>query len=261
MATPKVLVLRCAGINCNEETAHAWNMVGAEAEQVHLNRLLESPSILDRYAVVSIPGGFSYGDDIASGKVLATELTTALGDALFRFVDRGGMVWGICNGFQVLVKTGLLPGTLRDGHRVAATLTWNDSHRYEDRWVHVRLDGRLCPVVEKDGAVIELPVAHGEGKFVTGTPEELAALEAEGRIVLRYVSPSGGKPIYPENPNGAMGDVAGVCDATGRVFGLMPHPERFLTPWQHPRWTRERHRTEGDGLSLFRGAVRALKGS
>ena len=261
MATPKVLVLRCAGINCNEETAHAWNMVGAEAEQVHLNRLLESPKILDGYAAVSIPGGFSYGDDIASGKVLATELTTALSDALHRFVDRGGMVWGICNGFQVLVKTGLLPGKLKTGRTVAATLTWNDSHRSEDRWVHVQLDGRLCSVVEKHGAIIELPVAHGEGKFITADPADLAALEAAGQVVLRYVSANGGQTSYPGNPNGSVGGAAGVCDATGRVFGLMPHPERFLTPFQHPCWTREKHRTEGDGLSLFRGAMRTLRSS
>ena len=258
MSAPRVLVLRAAGINCNEETARAFTVAGAVAEQVHLNRLLENPSLLGDYGCLAVPGGFSYGDDVAAGKILAVELTTVLGDALRRFVDRGRLVLGICNGFQVLVKTGLLPGTM-DGRPLKATLAWNDSRRYEDRWVRLRTNGAKSVFIENNGATIELPVAHGEGKFLSQTPEDLVALERAGRIPLAYVGADGAAAAYPENPNGSPGGAAAVCDETGRVMGLMPHPERFLFPYQHPRWTREKTRTEGDGMSIFRAAVRALR--
>jgi phosphoribosylformylglycinamidine synthase subunit PurQ / glutaminase len=255
---PKVIVLRCAGINCNEETALAFELAGAESEQVHLNRILEAPGTLADYGALAIPGGFSYGDDVAAGKILATELAEVLGDALRAFVDRGGLVLGICNGFQALVKTGLLPGKVgtRD---VRATLSWNDSHRYEDRWVRVRANATRCVFIEKDGAILELPAAHGEGRFLTSSEDDVRELERHGHVALRYVDALGGEARYPENPSGSPHGVAAVCDATGRIFGMMPHPERFLFPHQHPRWTREKPRTEGDGLSIFRAAVRALK--
>jgi phosphoribosylformylglycinamidine synthase subunit PurQ / glutaminase len=259
MAVPRVLVLRAAGINCNDETAYAFGLAGAEAEQVHLNRLLEQPRRLDDYGCVSIPGGFSYGDDVAAGKILAVELSSALGDALRRFVDRGGLVLGVCNGFQVLVKTGLLPGPVKGHGALPATLAWNDSRRYEDRWVRLRTDGTKSVFIEHDGAEIELPVAHGEGKFTVPSDADFRALEADGRIAMRYVGEGGAPAVYPANPNGSTGGAAAVSDGTGRVLGLMPHPERFLFPYQHPRWTREPARKEGDGLSLFRAAVRALR--
>jgi phosphoribosylformylglycinamidine synthase subunit PurQ / glutaminase len=260
MAVPRVLVLRAAGINCNDETAYAFESAGAKAEQTHLNRLLEAPKRLDDFGCVAISGGFSYGDDVAAGKILAVELSVALGDALHRFVDRGGLVLGVCNGFQVLVKTGLLPGSAPAGERpVRATLAWNDSHRYEDRWVRLRTDATKSVFIEKDGVEIELPVAHGEGRFTVASDADLRALESDGRIALRYVSSDGGPAAYPANPNGSAGDVAALSDATGRILGLMPHPERFLFPYQHPRWTREPARAEGDGVSIFRAAVRALR--
>jgi len=257
VSRPKVLVLRCAGINCNEETAVAFELAGAESEQVHLNRVLEAPALLADYGALAIPGGFSYGDDVAAGKILATELTKGLGDALRAFVDRGGLVIGICNGFQALVKTGLLPGQV-DGREIRATLAWNDSHRYEDRWVRVRANATRCVFIEKDGATLELPAAHGEGRFLTQSDEDMRALERQGHVVLRYVDAQGGDARYPDNPSGSPHGVAGICDSTGRVFGLMPHPERFLFPHQHPRWTREPARSEGEGVSIFRAAVRAL---
>jgi phosphoribosylformylglycinamidine synthase len=258
MSRPRVLVLRCAGINCNDETAFAFDLAGAESEQVHLNQVLESPQSLGDYGAIAIPGGFSYGDDVAAGKILATELTCGLGDALRAFVERGGLVIGICNGFQALVKTGLLPGRVA-GRQILATLSWNDSHRYEDRWVRVRANATRCVFVEKDGAVLELPAAHGEGRFLTRTDEEAREIDRNGQVAFRYVDAGGGEARYPENPSGSPGGVAGVCDETGRILGLMPHPERFLFPWQHPRWTREPARPEGEGLSIFRAAVRALR--
>jgi phosphoribosylformylglycinamidine synthase len=250
--TPKALVLRAPGTNCDEETAAAWHRAGAVPETLHIGRVLESPACLDRFAIVTIPGGFSYGDDLGAGRILATKLA-ALGGALARFRDRGGLVLGICNGFQVLVRSGLLPG---DG--TAATLTRNDSGHFESRWVRLGPAAGRTPFLADDQP-IELPVAHGEGKFLTAHPDDLTALERSGQVVLRYLDDSG-RPTqdYPANPNGSDGAVAGLCDATGRVLGLMPHPERHVDPLHHPRWTRRGPRAEGDGLRIFRNALAAL---
>ncbi|HYC77383.1 MAG TPA: phosphoribosylformylglycinamidine synthase I [Planctomycetota bacterium] len=259
MSTPRVLVLRAAGINCNEETAFAFEKAGCRAEQVHLNRVLENPAVLDAYGGMVIPGGFSYGDDVAAGKILAIELSLALGDALRRFVHRGGLVLGICNGFQVLVKTGLLPGRVQ-GREVRATVAWNASRRYEDRWVRLKADGRRCAFVERDGTILELPVAHGEGRFLTTTEEDARLLQEDARVAFSYVDDRDAPTVaYPANPAGSPLGVAAVCDETGRVMGMMPHPERFLFPYQHPRWTRGPERAEGDGASIFRAAARAMR--
>jgi len=259
VAKPSALVLRAAGINCDMETAHAFEREGAEVERVHVNRLLERPSLLDDVGLVAVPGGFSYGDDIAAGKVLAVELSHALGDHFRKFVDRGGLLLGICNGFQVLVKTGLLPGARPDGTPRHATLTWNDSHRYEDRWVHLSVDPGLCVFAPKGREFLHLPVAHGEGRFTVADEGLIDELVERHQAVFRYIDTSGATPEYPENPNGSMGHVAGICDPTGQVLGLMPHPERALFPWHHPAWTREPKRDEGDGASLFRAAVQAMR--
>ena len=212
---------------------------GPTVETWHVSRLIESPAALDRFQILTIPGGFSYGDDLGAGRILATRLGTVLGDALRRFHDRGGLVLGICNGFQVLVRSGLLPG----GPPAArATLARNDSGRFEARWVRLVPRPGLSPFVSSpSAATIELPVAHGEGRFVTAEPRDLDALDRAGQIVLKYADAEG-RPTedYPANPNGSAGAVAGLCDPTGRIFGLMPHPERFIEPWHHPRWTRHR---------------------
>ncbi len=264
-ATPRALVLTGYGINCDRETAFAFRAAGADAARVHVNDLIDGHDSLDRYQILAVPGGFSYGDDIASGKVLANRLRTHLGEAMERFIDRGGLVIGICNGFQVLVKCGLLGSPEGLVRRQAATLTYNDSNRYEDRWVYLRVEGDRC-VFTRGLTSLYLPVAHGEGKFFA-PPEILEGLEAAGCVVLRYADeearPAGGR--FPWNPNGSLRDIAGICDPTGRVFGLMPHPERNLFFTHHPSWTRiaDRHRRagdsipeEGDGMALFRNAVR-----
>ena len=257
MATPRALVLRAPGTNCDEETAAAWTLAGAAAETRHVGRVLESPESLDDFQTLTLPGGFSYGDDLGAGRILATRLT-GLGDALRRFRDRGGLILGVCNGFQVLVKAGLLPGGPTPG---AATLTHNDSGHFESRWVRLAARPGNCPFLAlSDPTEMELPVAHGEGKFLTADPSSLPALESAGQIVLRYIDESGGPTeVYPANPNGSAGAVAGLCDPTGRIFGLMPHPERHVDALHHPRWTRRGLDREGDGLRIFRNAVEALR--
>jgi phosphoribosylformylglycinamidine synthase subunit PurQ / glutaminase len=244
---PKVLVLRAAGTNCEIETAYAFELVGAQATIMHVNRLREKPAALREHQVLAIPGGFSYGDDIASGRVFANELMSALRDELLSFVERGGYAIGICNGFQVLVKAGLLP---RIGGDTAqqATLTDNTSGVYTDRWVKLRGNSKRCAWISDDEE-IELPVAHAEGRFVASS-EVLTKLAKSNQIALRYSSGT--------NFNGSADDIAGICDPTGRVFGLMPHPERFLRWENHPRWTREARRAEGDGVRFFRSAISTL---
>ena len=248
----RVVVLRTAGTNCDEETAYAFEKVGATVERVHVNRLADKPGSLSRYHILTLPGGFSYGDDIPSGKVLANELRHRLQDELKTFVKDGKLIIGICNGFQVLVKAGLLPGLKRGA--VQATLTYNDSNRFEDRWVHLKAGDTPCAFV-KPGEDMYIPVAHGEGKF-EADKAVLRELKKCGLIVFRYVGPDGSTGAdYPWNPNGSMDDIAGICDPTGRIFGLMPHPERHVEGTHHPRWTREGAKAEGEGLKVFRNAV------
>jgi phosphoribosylformylglycinamidine synthase subunit PurQ / glutaminase len=256
MASPRALIVRAPGTNCDEETAAAWTLAGATAETWHVSQVLEAPDGLRAFQILTIPGGFSYGDDLGAGRILATRLVVALGDALHAFHDRGGLVLGVCNGFQVLVKAGLLPGCPACG---PATLTHNDSGRFECRWVRMAPLPGLCPFLP-DQEPIELPVAHGEGKFVLARPEDLAPLEASGQVVLHYVN-GDGRPTqtYPANPNGSAGAVAGLCNTTGRIFGLMPHPERFVDPLHHPRWTRKTQGGTPGGLKIFQSAVAALR--
>lgn len=248
----RAVVLRTAGTNCDYETEYAFEKAGAEAERIHVNRLVESDRELARAQIIAVPGGFSYGDDIASGKVLANELRFRLVESLKKFVADGKLIIGICNGFQVLVKAGLLPGL--KGGKVLTTLTGNDCGHFEDRWVHLKADDSPCVFV-KPGEDVYLPVAHGEGKFIAND-DVLKDLAKRKLIVYRYCDSQGATGAgYPANPNGSVQDIAGICDPTGRIFGLMPHPERHVEPTQHPRWTREGLATEGEGLKIFRNAV------
>ncbi len=252
-----VLVLRTAGTNCDRETAHAFELAGAEAHFEHVNRLIDRDDLLDDYQVLAIPGGFTYGDDISAGKILANQMVHHLGDALRAFVDKGRLVIGICNGFQVLVKTGLLPGFSEVGTQTV-TLSANDSNRFEARWCPLKSSGSRCVFFPEPGQIM-LPVAHGEGKFVADSKKTLDQI-AEGRqIVFTYCSPAGSSPEYPDNPNGSQLDIAGICDPSGHVLGLMPHPERFVRREQHPSWTRLDLPEEGDGLQVFKNAVAYFK--
>ena len=259
MANVSALVLRAPGTNCDAETAYAFELAGASAEILHINRVLESPSELERFQVLCIPGGFSYGDDVAAGRILANQFALRLGDALQQFREIGKLILGICNGFQVLIKSGLLTDPGNSGRRYTRL---NDHGRYEDRWVHLQVDGDRC-VFLPPGGRLYLPLAHAEGKFTASDESILNDLESQGRLSLRYSQESGGVESetlpFPVNPNGSQRNVAGMCDATGRVFGMMPHPERYIDPTQRPDWTRLKDRPErGDGHQIFAAAVRAL---
>ena len=255
MSQPRALVLRAPGTNCEEETAAAWERAGAKVETWRLGQVVERPTALDPFQIVTFPGGFSYGDDLGAGRIFASRIGGPLKDALRRFHDRGGLLLGICNGFQILIRAGLLPGGTKP---VAASLAHNVSGRFEARWVRLAPKPGLCPFVT-DAEPIELPVAHGEGRFVVSDPSVIEAWDQAGQVVLRYADASG-RPTdeYPRNPNGSSQAIAGLCDPTGRVFGLMPHPERHLEPFHHPRWTRQGLKAEGDGLRIFRNAVKAF---
>jgi phosphoribosylformylglycinamidine synthase I len=258
MAIPKALVLRAAGTNCDRETQFALEQAGFQAQRVHVFRLMEDPAALADAQFLVIPGGFSYGDDVAAGKILANQMIHRLAEPLNQFVAAGKLVLGICNGFQVMIKAGLLPwASVSAGEpQRDATLAWNDSGMFEDRWIHLRCDSGKCVFVPK-GDILAMPIAHGEGKFVPADAAVLERLKAGDQVAMRYVDKSGGPGPYPVNPNGSIDDIAGICDPSGRVMGLMPHPERFVDVTHHPQWTRggiER----ADGTLFFQRAFQYL---
>ena len=254
MATPRVLVLRAPGTNCDFETAHAFERAGAEAQRIHINRILENPDLTRDFQILCIPGGFSYGDDVAAGRILANQMRNHLADVMQEFKASDKLLLGICNGFQVLIKSGILLDDNECGDP-PATLCWNDHGRYEDRWVHLKTTSDKC-VFLRGMDQTYLPIAHAEGRFVMGDAQVAASLQSNGQLALAYTTPAGANATgFPDNPNGAELNVAGVCDISGRVFGLMPHPERFIDGTQHPRWTREGLQDEGAGMPIFRNAV------
>lgn len=320
MPTIRVMILRAAGTNCDLECEHAWRLAGAAPERVHVRRLIENRRQLDDFQVLTIPGGFSYGDDISAGRIFAAQLERHLLDDLRRFVAGGRLILGICNGFQVLVKAGLLPFSQgaagpRPANRPAergrapapagldvrsgpiaervCTLTYNDPPGFQDRWVWLRADSAKCVFLEPQ-RVYEMPIAHGEGRVLFRDAAALETVLRNDQCALRYVPPpdsgdttvtvgtdvelaasvaltggavarSAAAPPFaapsaaaPYNPNGSAADLAGLCDETGRVLGLMPHPDRFTDWTQHPCWTSLPPRPEGDGLALFRRAVAYL---
>jgi phosphoribosylformylglycinamidine synthase I len=254
MAEVRTLILRAPGTNCDVETAFALEQAGAVVDSAHVNELVGGGKPLSNYQILVVPGGFTYGDDISAGKILANELRLKLGGDIQDFIERGGLILGICNGFQVLVRAGILPSA-EGNHRL--TLAGNDSNRFECRWVYLKVNQRSPCLFTRGMSTIALPVAHGEGKLVADA-ETLGGLN----VVVHYADEGGNiKAGYPCNPNGSLDNIAGICDESGRVFGLMPHPERFLRWRQHPRWTREVVREHGDGFGIFRNAVEWVKKS
>jgi len=258
MTKPRVLVLRAPGTNCDIETAYAFEMAGAEAVSIHVQQLIERPILADNFQILCFPGGFSYGDDIAAGRVLATQLSVHLKDAIEGFRSEDRLVLGICNGFQIMMRLGIFfdePST-----NPPATLTWNAQGRFEDRWVHLKVCNATSPFL--DGIdQLYLPMAHAEGRFVVRDDASKTRLLDQNQVALRYSDASGGTSDevlpFPLNPNGAALNLAGLCDESGRVFGLMPHPERHLFATHHPFWTRREEQPEhGEGLAIFQNAVK-----
>ena len=242
-----VLILRAPGTNCDIETAYAFELVGAKTDRIHINRVLEQPNILNKFQILCFPGGFSFGDDVAAGKILANLLKQNLDEPLRKFKEDGKLILGICNGFQILIKSNLLLD--EENGKIPATLSWNRSGMYTDRWVELETETNNC-VFLKGIRSMYLPVAHAEGQFIPRSVQALDTLKKSGQLVLRYTTET--------NPNGSNANIAGICDATGRVFGLMPHPERYIDAMQHPHWTRTKPKDRpehGDGLAIFKNAV------
>lgn len=266
MPAPRVCVLRAPGTNCDPETAFAFENCGGRPERVHLFRLLEKPALLDEFQVLCVPGGFSYGDDIGAGVIFGTELRTRLGDAVQRFLQADKLALGICNGFQTLLKAGVLPGgaagwSTGGREQATATLTWNNNGKYTARWVRLRV-AASTNVFLRGITELDVPIAHAEGRLVVSDPGLINQWHSSGQIALQYVPWVGTDgAVHPvnerwdANPNGATADIAGLGDPSGRVLGLMPHPERFLFATQHPHWTRLGLKGEGAGMQVFRNAV------
>jgi phosphoribosylformylglycinamidine synthase len=247
---PRILILRTAGTNCDIETACAFELAGGLSTPLHVNRLLENPQLLSDFEILAIPGGFSYGDDIAAGKIFANQIVNHLGEAFHKFIAEKKPIIGICNGFQVLVKTDLLPGPIAGAAGQAVTLTNNACGRFIDRWVQLEAPVSKCIWTEGLDS-LDLPVAHGEGRFLPASEDVRQALWASAQVALIY-SPNPSDPAMG-NPNGSVDDIAGICDETGLILGLMPHPERFVRPDQHP--ARDASLPKGLGLRFFKNAI------
>ncbi len=270
--TVRACVLAGFGLNCDVETAHALRLAGAEVDRVHISQLTGTPNQkpthrLEDYQIMVFDGGFAWADDHGAGVLLATRMRRHLGQQLKAMIERGGLVLGICNGFQALVNLGLLPMLGGDWKRSVA-LADNDCGNFQDRWVDLLVEPNTRCLFTRGIERVDMPMRHAEGKLITD-PDTLARMEEQGMVVLRYAKhgkPAGGR--FPYNPNGSLGDIAGICDPSGRVFGLMPHPEAYYRVSQHPSWTtwrekarRKGHRLDpygpGAGLAIFQNAVRA----
>lgn len=260
----RAIVLAGNGINCEMETAHACRLAGVDTvDIVYLWDLAAGKSTLDGYDLLCLPGGFLDGDDLGSARASTIRIRHTkvgermLAEQLQSFVVGGGLAIGICNGFQLMVKLGLLPALDGEMGTQQVTLTWNDSGRFEDRWVELAVDAASPCVFTRGLKRIWLPVRHGEGKIISRDTAALAQLNSRHQVPLRYADPNTGEPTetYPLNPNGSPGGIAALTDPTGRVLGMMPHPEAFLHRTNHPSWTRQNLPVDGDGLAIFKGAV------
>ena len=259
MEKVRTIVLRVEGTNCDEEAVIAFGRAGSKVDLVHMNELIRKEKSLENYQIFCIPGGFAYGDDIAAGKIFAILLKHKINEDVKKFIEEGKLVLGICNGFQVLVKAGLLPA-FEGKMKQEATLAFNDSGYFQDRWIYMKHENKgKCIFTKGIKDIINIPVNHGEGKFVADR-DVIRKLEENDQIVFKYVDPDGNYAGFPWNPNGSMDNIAGICNPDGNVFGLMPHPEKFIQKWTHPYWTRlSRMSDVGDGFIIFKNAVEFAK--
>ena len=270
MTKVNALVLTGYGLNCDNETAYALELAGANAEKVHINSLIDGTAKLDRFQVMVFIGGFSWGDDHGAGVIQSVRLKTNIGDQILEFVEKGNLVMGICNGFQSLANLGLLPGLDHDYRKRSVALTFNDCGNFRDQWVTLKTDSKSPCIFTRGIDLAELPVRHGEGKFYTDEATLMRLLDNH-QVALQYARPDGqaAEGSFPHNPNGSVADVAGICDPTGRIFGLMPHPEAYNHWTNHPDWTRRQalqkrqHTTLADsqpvGIRFFQNAVDFIK--
>lgn len=266
----KAIVITGYGTNCETEMAYACKLGGADqVDIVHMSELLHNEYSLADYHFLNLPGGFLDGDDLGAGQAGAHRFKYAvikdtaerLQDQVIRFINDGKLILGVCNGFQLMVKMGLLPGFNNNYENREVSLTYNDSGRFEDRWITLLVDKKSPCVFTQGLDSLYFPIRHGEGKFVAKDDATLARVTESHLVSLRYCDPKTNEPTmeYPLNPNGSPDGIAGICDPTGRLFGMMPHPEAFLHRTNHPRWTREELPEEGQGVALFRNGIKFIR--
>ncbi len=270
MKKVNALVLTGFGLNCDNETAYAFDLAGADAHKVHINTLVSGKVTLDDFQILAFGGGFSWGDDHGAGVIQALKMKNNMGKDLLTFVDQGKLIIGICNGFQALVNLGLLPGLESDYTKRSVSVTYNDCGNFRDQWVHLAANQKSPCVFTKNISIADYPVRHGEGKFIADQ-DVMTSLKENDQIVFQYADENGNPAngAFPLNPNGSLDDIAGICDPTGRIFGLMPHPEAYNHFTNHPDWTRDAQRLKregnplgGDvtiGIQLFKNGVDYIK--
>ncbi len=261
MEKPRVLALTGFGVNADTELNRAFLMAGADSKLIHLNDIILGKFKLEDFQILAFPGGFSFGDDLGSGKVFANKFKFNLSEQMRKFLEDGKLVIGICNGFQMLVKMGILPAFEKRYFEQTVTLTFNDSGRFEDRWVRLKANPNSRCIFTKGIETLYVPVRHGEGKFIPMSEEVRSRLHANGHVAFQYCDANGNPTMdYPLNPNGSIDSIAGICDESGRVFGMMPHPEAHIFGVNNPQWAREGlASSEGAGLRIFRNAVEFAK--
>ncbi|MCM8766540.1 MAG: phosphoribosylformylglycinamidine synthase I [Candidatus Omnitrophica bacterium] len=249
----KVIILRVAGTNCDFETEFAFKLAGAFVERIHINQIIRKEKKLSDYQILVIPGGFSYGDDIAAGKVLANQIKLKLWEEIENFISQKKAIIGICNGFQVLVKSGILPFNSKQ----LITLEWNDSGRFEDRWVYLKVEESVSPFFKGLPDIIRMPVAHAEGKFLPKNNKVLNEIEKNKQVILRYCDKKGNLVNYPYNPNGSIGNIAGICSKDGLIIGMMPHPERAILRYYYPDFLKNEEKEEfTPSFKIFKNMVK-----
>jgi phosphoribosylformylglycinamidine synthase len=272
MTKVKALVLTGYGLNCDHETAYAFELAGVTADRVHINSLIDGSASLDDYQILAFGGGFSWGDDHGAGVIQAVRMKTNIGDRIVEFIEKGNLILGICNGFQALVNLGLLPGFERDYHSRSVSLTYNDCGNFRNDWVTLKINPDSPCIFTRGIDRIDLPVRHGEGKFYAESAT-IKRLIDDQQVVFQYALPDGrtAEGLFPFNPNGSIRDIAGICDPTGRVLGLMPHPEAYNHVTNYPNWTRRKEILKRSGkpvrqditpgISVFKNAADYLSAS